>query len=157
MISATFKPATPDWKARLEDSFGRQAAMRTLGISILDLKPGAVDLGFPFDERLTQQHGFIHAGITTTALDSACGYAAFSLMPADAAVLTIELKTNLLAPASGARFVCEGRVIKAGRTIVVTEGKAWAFGDTHADARPRLIATMSATMMTVIGRDAVIG
>lgn len=153
----TLQPSDTQWQVRLRDSFERQAVTRTLGITIADLAPGAVDLVFPFDEKLTQQHGFIHAGVTTTALDNACGYAAYSLMPADAAVLTIEFKTNFLAPAKGTRFVCEGRVVKPGRTIIVTEGRAWAHDGTDPASKPRLIATMSATMMTVLGRDGVKG
>lgn len=152
-----FEPSDPDWLAKVRDSFDRQSINRTLGLAIGAIAPGAVDIEFGFDEKLTQQHGFIHAGVTTTALDNACGYAAYSLMPPDAAVLTIELKTNLLAPAKGTRFVCEGRVIKPGRTIIVTEGRAWAHEETGKSAAPRLIATMSATMMTVLGRDGVKG
>jgi uncharacterized protein (TIGR00369 family) len=103
-------------------------------------------------QALTQQHGFIHAGMLAAALDSACGYAAFSLMPADAAVLTIEFKINLLAPARGPIFRIEGQVVKPGRTISVVEGRALQF---EADgSNEKLVATMSATVMTVRGRDA---
>ena len=97
---------------------------------------------------MTQQHGFLHAGVVSTALDSACGYAAFSLMPEDAAVLTIEFKINLLAPAKGERFRMEGRVLKPGRTITVCEGRAYAL----QDQKETLIATMNCTLMTVMGR-----
>lgn len=157
MIAAVFKPQDPAWEARLRESFDRQAVMQTLGITIQHLAPGAADLTFAFDGTLTQQHGFIHAGVTATALDSACGYAAFSLMPENAAVLTIELKTNLMAPAKGRRFLCEGRVVKPGRTILFTEGRAWAFDSDDLSGERRLIATMSATVMTVLGRDGMKG
>ena len=100
-------------------------------------------------QALTQQHGFLHAGMVSTALDSACGFAALSLMPANAAVLSIEFKINLLAPAKGQSFRMEGRVIKPGRTILVTEGRAFAINDGHE----KLIATMGCTLMCVQGRD----
>lgn len=100
---------------------------------------------------LTQQHGFLHAGVVSTALDSACGYAAFSLMPPEAAVLTIEFKVNLLAPARGPGFRVEAEVTKAGRTISVVDGRAL---ETGLDGE-RLVATMTATIMTVLGRDGV--
>ena len=100
---------------------------------------------------LTQQHGFLHAGIIATALDSACGYAAFSLMPEDAAVLSVEFKTNMLRPARAERFVARAQVVKAGRTITVVEGKAFAL---EAD-REVLIASMTGTMMSVFQRPGV--
>jgi uncharacterized protein (TIGR00369 family) len=101
-------------------------------------------------DELTQQHGFLHAGMLATALDSACGYAAFSLMPSEAAVLTIEFKINLLAPARGPRFRFDGQVVKPGRTISVVDGRAFELDAGGND--PKLIATMSATVMTVTGR-----
>ena len=94
---------------RVQESFALQGAMQTLGAQITHLAAGAVDIGFDWAPGLTQQHGFIHAGMLSAALDSACGYAGFSLMPEDAGVLTIEFKINLLAPAQGQRFRCEGR------------------------------------------------
>jgi uncharacterized protein (TIGR00369 family) len=102
---------------------------------------------------MTQQHGFLHAGIISTALDSACGYAAFSLMPENAGVLTIEFKVNLLAPGKGERLF-RGNVTKPGRTIIVADGQAYAFG---ADGEAKLIATMTGTMMTVTGRQGIEG
>lgn len=127
--------------------------MATLGASLEEVEPGSVAITLPFSAHLTQQHGFIHAGILATALDSACGYAAFSLMPAEAAVLTIEFKTNLLSPAKGERFTFHGQVVKAGRTISVCEAQAFA----EAAGARKLIATMTATMMTMTGRDDVRG
>lgn len=119
--------------------------MTTLGIELSNVAAGIVELMMPFDEQLTQQHGFVHAGIITTALDSACGYAAFSLMPKGAEVLTVEFKTNLLAPAKGNRFAFRADVIKSGRTLLVSEGRAYAL----QQDQQKLIATMNATLMAV--------
>ena len=143
-------PADAGYVQRLRDSFARQQAMHTLGAALDTVEPGRVVITMHHRPELTQQHGFVHAGIVSTALDSACGYAAFSLMPADAAVLTIEFKVNLLAPARGPWFRFEGQVTKAGRTISVVDGRAWQHApgsDEHT-----LIATMTATVMTVLGR-----
>jgi len=148
-----FTAQTDDYEQRVRDSLARQNALTLMGAKLLRVLPGQVELDLAHDDRLTQQHGFIHAGITTTLLDSACGYAAFSLMPADAGVLTVELKTSLLAPADGERFVFEGRVLKAGRTLSFCEGRGYAI----KQGQEKLIATMSATMMTVTGRSAVQG
>ncbi|WP_370655033.1 PaaI family thioesterase [Hydrogenophaga sp.] len=128
--------------------------MRTLGATLAVLEPGKVEITLPWAEALTQQHGFLHAGIVATALDSACGYAGFTLMPLDAAVLTIEFKINLLAPAQGKRFRMVGTVIKPGRTVTVCEGHAFAV---DGDGREKLVATMGCTLMAVIGRDNVQG
>jgi uncharacterized protein (TIGR00369 family) len=138
----------PNFDLRVRDSFARQAVMRTLGVTIGEVGPGKVVLWMGHRADLTQQHGFVHAGVIATALDSACGYAAFTLMPPDAAVLTIEFKVNLLAPAKGPRFRFEGVVTKAGRTISVVDGRALQIEG--SDERP--VATMTATMMTVVGR-----
>jgi len=94
-------PSDPDFEARVRASFARQQAMATLGIAIVDVEAGRIELEMSYDPAFTQQHGFVHAGVISTALDSACGYAAFSLMDASAAVLTVEYKLNLLAPAKG--------------------------------------------------------
>ena len=103
----------------------------------------------PYEAAFTQQHGFIHAGIMATVLDSACGYAAFSLMPADAAVLTVEFKTNLLAPAKGERFLFRAHVVKPGRTLTVCDGQAFAIENL---ADERLVATMNGTLMALYDR-----
>ena len=148
MQEAVWVPKDSLYRQRVEDSFSLQGVMQTLGAKMEKLEPGAVDIGLAWDRSLTQQHGFLHAGVVSTALDSACGYAAFSLMPEDAAVLTIEFKINLLAPAKGERFRMEGRVLKPGRTITVCEGRAYAL----QDQKETLIATMNCTLMTVMGR-----
>jgi uncharacterized protein (TIGR00369 family) len=103
----------------------------------------------PYDRRLTQQHGFLHGGIVSAGLDSACGFAALTTLPPESGILTIEFKINLLAPARGERFRFEGNVTKPGRTITVTDGEAWAL----TGEQTKRIATMTATMMTIIGRD----
>ena len=143
-----FEPKDPDFRERVEASFDRQKAMHTLGIRLMKLTAGAIDLEMPYADAYTQQHGFMHAGIMTTGLDSACGYAAFSLMDKEASVLTVEFKTNLLAPASGERFMFRGEVIKPGRTLTVCEGKAFAI----TGASEKLVATMTGTLMAVYER-----
>jgi uncharacterized protein (TIGR00369 family) len=143
-----FKPKDLFFETRVWDSFGRQEAMRTLAIEIALLEPGEITLTMPYVAAYTQQHGFVHAGILATALDSACGYAAFSLMPEDAAVLTVEFKLNLLAPARGDRFVFRGKVVKPGRTITVCEAHAFAI----SGGEEKLIATMSGTLMALFDR-----
>ena len=149
MTVLRLEPANSDFARRVQDSFARQGAMHTLGAELSLLEPGAVDVCLDWAPGLTQQHGFLHAGMVSAALDSACGYAGLTLMPADAAVLTIEFKINLLAPAKGQRFRMEGRVLKPGRTITVTEGRAYAIDG----GREKLIATMGCTLMCVQGRD----
>ena len=153
MTTTPFEPRCADYAGRVRSSFARQGAMQTLGATLGSLEPGAVDIELPWAPGLTQQHGFLHAGMVATALDSACGYAGFTLMGQDAAVLTIEFKINLLAPAKGERFRVEGRVIKPGRTITVCEGRAFAI-ENHQE---KLIATMGCTLMAVTGRDSIQG
>ena len=153
MSTPLFEPRAADFADRVRDSFARQGAMQTLGARLGLLAPGAVDIELPWAIGLTQQHGFLHAGMVATALDSACGYAGFTLMASEAAVLTIEFKINLLAPAKGERFRMEGRVLKPGRTITVCEGRAFAI-DGHQE---KLVATMGCTLMAVTGRDNIQG
>lgn len=146
--------ATGDFESRVRASFARQQAMQTIGAALTRVTPGAVEIELAYDERLSQQHGFLHAGIISTALDSVCGYAAYSVMPPDAAVLTIEFKVNLLAPGKGERFLFRGSVTKPGRTILVADGQAYAIKD---DGAAKLIATMTGTLMAVIGREGMEG
>ncbi len=142
----------PDVKQKVITSFNRQKVMDTIGASILKVESGSVEIMLPFNPSLTQQHGFLHAGIVTTAMDSACGYAALSTMPLDAGVLSIEFKVNLLSPAKGTSFLAVGKVIKKGRTITVTQGELFALSDKKPHpSRP--VATMTATMMSVYNRD----
>jgi uncharacterized protein (TIGR00369 family) len=136
------------FEARMRASFMRQKVMQTLGVAIERVAPGEVEFSMPFAPDFTQQHGFLHAGIVSTVLDSACGYAAFTLMAPDAAILTVEFKANFLAPAKGDRFRFAGKALKAGRTITVCEAQAFA----GAGGDEKLIATMTATLMSVTGR-----
>lgn len=152
-MSVRFEPVG-DFESRVRASFERQDVMATIGAELTRVNPGEVEIEMPFRADLTQQHGFLHAGIISTALDSACGYAAYSLMPADAAVLTIEFKVNLLSPGRGERFLFRGQVTKPGRTIIVADGQAYAY---DGDAEARMIATMTGTMMVVSGRDGIAG
>ncbi len=145
------EPHDPHYAQRTRESFARQPAMATLGVSVEEVGAGRVVLAMAHRADLTQQHGFLHAGMVATALDSACGYAAFTLMPAGAGVLTIEFKINLLAPARGPLMRFEGQVKKAGRTISVVDGHAYQFEPGSTERK--LVATMTATIMTVTGRD----
>ena len=149
----SFQPRHPAFEARTLESFSRQAMMATLGITADRVAPGEVELSMPFDARFTQQHGFLHAGAIASGLDTACGFAAFTLMPEDAGVLTVEFKLSLLAPGRGDRFRFRGRVVKPGRTLVFAEAAAHASNG----GAERLIATMSATMMAITGREDVKG
>lgn len=120
-----FEPRDPDWEQRVRASIARQAFMTMLGAEIAHLAPGAVDLALPFRRELTQQHGFFHAGTTTTLADSAAGYAALSLYPRGTGVLTTEFKLNLLNPGKGERLIARGRVIKPGRTLTICRGDVY--------------------------------
>ena len=144
----SFKPKDPQYRSRVEASFNQQQVMKTLGVKIESLQPGEIELMMPYGIAYTQQHGFMHAGIIATVLDNACGYAAFSLMPDDAAILTVEFKTNLLAPARGERFLFRGKVVKPGRTITVCEAQAFAVGG----GEEKLVATMTGTLMALFER-----
>ena len=149
MAQDTFEPKDASYAQRVRDSFALQGAMGTIGASLGEIAPGTVEILLDWAPGLTQQHGFLHAGMVATALDSACGYAGFTLMPTGTGVLTIEFKVNLLAPAKGQRFRMVGQVVKPGRTITVTEGRAYAIDN----GREKLIATLGATLMTITGRD----
>jgi uncharacterized protein (TIGR00369 family) len=140
-----FEPKNPDYRKVATETFDRQRAMQTLGISIARLEPGEVDLSMPYSTAFTQQNGFVHAGIITAGLDNACGIAAFTLMPAGSDILTVEFKTNLLAPARGDRFSFRAHVVKPGRTLTVCEAQAFA----QSDGIESLIATMTGTLMAL--------
>jgi len=136
-------------ETRVRDSFAKQAFMALLGARIVRVVPGEVDVELPFRPELVQQHGYLHAGVTTAIADSACGYAALSLMPADAAVLSVEYKVNMLAPATGRRFLAMGRVMRSGRTVTVVRADVLAF-DEFDEARP--VLAMLGTMISAKGR-----
>jgi uncharacterized protein (TIGR00369 family) len=143
-----FLPKNPDYLKVVTATFDRQQAMRTLGISIARIEAGEVDLSMPYSPEFTQQNGFVHGGIITAGLDNACGIAAFTLLPPGSDILTVEFKTNLLAPAKGQRFSFRACVVKPGRTLTVCEGRAFA----EHDGKESLIATMTATLMALMPR-----
>jgi uncharacterized protein (TIGR00369 family) len=146
--AAQFVPADPGYEERVRASFARQGAMRLLGARLLGLSPGFCAIELPYREDLTQQHGYIHAGIVSAIVDSAGGYAGLTLFPGDASVLTVEYKLNLLAPAAGERLVAEGRVVKPGRTLAVTRGEVYA----QAGGRRTLCALMQQTLIVLAGK-----
>ena len=147
------EPTTLRFEQAVRDSFAAQQLMATIGARLARVAAGEIDIRVLFRPELTQQHGFLHAGVVTAALDSACGYAALSLMPEGAGVLTVEFKTNLLAPARGEELIARGRVVRAGRTITVCQAEASML----ADGAETLVATMLATIMTVRDRPDIVG
>ncbi|HKF70266.1 MAG TPA: PaaI family thioesterase [Stellaceae bacterium] len=114
-----YQPRDPAYESRVRDSFARQALMQTIGAELAQVEPGRVEIALPYRADLTQQHGYLHAGITSTIADSAGGYAGYSLFPTGSSVLTVEFKINLLAPAAGERFFAVGDVVKPGRTLTI--------------------------------------
>ena len=144
-MTQTFTPRDPNYEARIRESFVKQSAMQTIGATIGAVQPGEVHIDLPFSHHITQQDGFLHAGIVTTLVDSACGYAAFTLMPVNSRVLSVEFKINLMSPAIGDRFIAIGKVIKPGRTITVCSGEVFAFEGKES----KLVALMQATMIRV--------
>jgi uncharacterized protein (TIGR00369 family) len=140
-----FEPKNPNYEQRAREAFARQGIMQTIGASISKCAPGSFEITLPYDDRLSQQHGFLHGGIVATILDSACGFAAFTLMAEDAEILSIEFKTNFLAPAHGDTFFARGQVVKPGRTITVAEAELYAV----ENSSEKMVATMHGTLMTV--------
>jgi uncharacterized protein (TIGR00369 family) len=148
---STLIPKDTAFRARIQASFDKQGLMSTLGASILHIAPGAVDIALLASPSVSQQHGFVHAGAVAAIADTAAGYAALSLMPPGAGVLTTEFKINLVAPAAGERVVARGRVVKAGRTLTLAQTEV--FSDTAG--QEKLIALLTATLMTIEGRPGV--
>jgi len=142
-----FRPPNPEFAARVRDSFARQAAMGLIGAVLTDVAPGHVTIELPVRDDLTQQHKFVHGGIVGMIADSAGGYAAFTLMPADASVLTVEYKLNVLAPAQGEILIARGAVLKPGRKLSVVRADVFA----RAGAHETLIAAMQQTLMVMHG------
>ncbi len=142
-----------DLETLIRDSFTRQTIMATIGATLETVEKGRAVIALPYAKHICQQHGFLHAGVITTIVDSACGYAAFSMMPEGSAVLTVEFKVNLMSPAKGDRFIAEGRVVKAGRMLTVTQGEVIAFdGD-----KPSTVAIITATMMRLEAMPGTVG
>jgi uncharacterized protein (TIGR00369 family) len=144
---AAFEPAFAGYAARVRASFARQGAMALIGAEIVDVAPGYCALALAPRPETSQQHGYVHAGILATLVDSAGGYAGYTLFPEDSSVLTVEYKLNLLAPAQGERIVAEGFVVKPGRTLAITRGEIHA---EHGGART-LVAIMQQTLMVMHG------
>ncbi len=140
------KTLSPEADARVRDSFARQGFMKKLGVEFRAIDYGYCELAVAFDETLTQQHGFIHAGVTATIADNACGYAAYSVMPKNSTVLTTEFKINMLAPAKGPVLVSRARVIKPGRTLVIVECDVWNIGAGEETLAAKMLATMLCLM-----------
>jgi uncharacterized protein (TIGR00369 family) len=143
----SFAAPNPDFEQRVRDSFARQAAMDLIGARITGVAPGRCTIELPVRDDLTQQHRFVHGGIVGMIADSAGGYAAFTLMPADASVLTVEYKLNMLAPAQGERLIARGEVLKPGRTLSVTRADVWAL----EGGRETRVASMQQTLMVMHG------
>ncbi len=148
-------PQDPDFAARIEASFAKQGLMSSMGAVLGAPTPGHVSIILPVSAKVSQQHGFVHAGAVAAIADSAAGYAALSLMPRGAGVLTTEFKINLMAPATGDRLVAEGRVIRAGRSLTVAMTEVFAETGTGEGTKRKLIALLTASMMTITGRDGV--
>lgn len=140
-----FESQTVDFEKRVRESFARQKLMETIGARLVRVLPGEVEIELPFREDLTQQHGYLHAGVLTSIVDSACGYAALSLMAEDADVLSVEYKINMLSPARGEQMLARARVLRNGRNLTVCAGDVFAVND----GKEKLVATMLATMMAV--------
>ena len=134
------EPADPGFAARCRASFARQKAMALIGARLASIEPGRCEIELDWRADLTQQKGFLHGGVVGMIADTACGYAAYSLMPATSSLVTVEYKINMLAPGRGKRFVARAEVLKAGRSLTVTRGEVLADGDA-------LCAVMQQTLM----------
>ena len=134
----------PSFTGEIEQSFAKQTIMSLIGARLSRVEPGVIEINLPYRADLAQQHGYLHAGIVTTIADSACGYAAYSLMPPNSEVLSVEFKVNLLRPAKGEKFLAVAEVVKAGKTLTVV--RADVFGVQH-EAQRELVATMLGTMI----------
>lgn len=141
------QPRNPSFAEEIEQSFVKQTIMKLIGAELSRVEPGVVEITLPYRADLAQQHGYLHAGIVTTIADSACGYAAYSLMPPDSQVLSVEFKVNLLRPAQGIAFLASAEVVKSGKTLTVV--RADVFGLGHEGQR-ELIATMLGTMICLM-------
>ena len=148
-----FEPVDENYERRTRDSFAQQGVMGHIGATLDVVRPGHVEISLPFRPELSQQHGFFHAGIVATIADSAGGYAAFTLFPAEAGILTVEFKINLLAAADGERAIAVGEVIRSGRTLTVC--RLDAFVEKRGERTH--CATGTQTLMCLIGRAGVKG
>jgi uncharacterized protein (TIGR00369 family) len=144
-----FQSTNPSFEADIRESFSKQTAMSTIGAQLTKVGPGLVEISIPYSADLTQQNGYLHGGIITTIADSACGYAAYTLMPPNSEVLSVEFKVNLLRPARGKNFIATAKVIKPGRTLTVTRADVVSIDEND---KRELIATMQATMICLRNR-----
>jgi uncharacterized protein (TIGR00369 family) len=140
------QPRNPSFAEEIKQSFAKQTIMALIGAELTRVEPGVIEITLPYRPDLAQQHGYLHAGIVTTIADSACGYAAYSLMPAESEVLSVEFKVNLLRPAKGENFLAVAEVVKAGKTLTVV--RADVFG-VDREGQRQLIATMIGTMICI--------
>ena len=138
------QPRNPAFAEEIKQSFTKQTIMGLIGAELSRIEPGVIEITLPYRADLAQQHGYLHAGIVTTIADSACGYAAYSLMPPNSEVLSVEFKVNLLRPAKGEKFLAVAEVVKAGKTLTVV--RADVFGVDGEEQR-ELVATMLGTMI----------
>jgi uncharacterized protein (TIGR00369 family) len=143
-----FHPHDSEYASRVQQSFARQGLMRHLGAQLVEVAPGRAEIHVPYRPELTQQHAYFHAGVSAAIADTACGYAAHSLMPADASVLTVEFKLNLLAPAAGNHLIARARVVRSGRTLKICAGDVYV----RKDGAEVHCATMLATIMCLHGK-----
>jgi uncharacterized protein (TIGR00369 family) len=146
-------PRDPDWERVVRESFARQAYMSLIGARLAEAQPGRVTVELPFRDDLCQQRGFLHGGVTTAIADSAAGYAAFTLMPANSSPLTVELKINLLAPAVGDRFFAAGSVVRSGRTLSIVEVDVFAEAKSVRKQIAKMLATLICLENTPDARD----
>ena len=137
-------PLNPAFAEEVKASFAQQSIMKLIGAKLSLVEPGLIEITLPYHADLTQQHGYLHAGVVTTIADSACGYAAYSLMPAGSEVLSVEFKVNLLRPAQGKSFLARAEVIKAGRTLTVVRADVFGIAE---NGEKSLVATMQGTMI----------
>ncbi len=147
-VQRTFEPRDREWEARVRASFARQKVMDLIGARLAELRPGFCEIRLPFRDDLSQQNGFFHAGIISTVVDSAGGYAGFTLMPAGSDVLSVEFKLNLMSPADGDLLIGTGEVLKSGKNLVIARGEVYVIKNdriTHC-------ATMQQTLMTMHGK-----
>jgi uncharacterized protein (TIGR00369 family) len=138
----------PEWQRRVRDSFQRQGLMQHLGAELTAVRPGECEIRVPYREELTQQHGYFHAGVTASIADSASGYAAYSMMPPDCSVLTVEYKINLVAPAAGEMLIARARVLRSGKTLKICAADVFAV----KDGAENLCATSLSTIMAMAGK-----
>jgi uncharacterized protein (TIGR00369 family) len=140
-----FETQDPNFEAKVRASFAHQGLMTNIGARIVKIVPGEVEIEVAWREDITQQQGFVHGAVIAAIVDTACGYASFTLMPPGVEVLTVEFKINFIAPAIGDKMIARGRVTKAGKTLTVCAGDAYAV----KDGKEKLVAALQATMMTV--------